>query len=65
MKEFEEKEEAIEASKNDDNSNFKEFYNLSGFYLKLSHIQNELEITFYPFYKLEKWIFNLVKTFKY
>ena len=53
MKEDEEKEEAIEASKNDDNSNFKEFYNLSGFYLKLSHIQNELEIIIYDIEELD------------
>ena len=53
MKEFEEKEEAIEASKNDDNSNFKEFYNLSGFYLKLSHIQDELEIIIYDIEELD------------
>ena len=53
MKEFEEKEEAIEASKNDDNSNFKEFYNLSGFYLKLSHIQDELDIIIYDIEELD------------
>ena len=53
MKEYEEKEEAIEKSKNYDNSNFKEFYNLSGFYLKLSHIQNELEIIIYDIEELD------------
>ena len=53
MKENEEKEETIETSKNDDNSNFKEFYNLSGFYLKLSHIQDELEIIIYDIEELD------------
>ena len=53
MKENEEKEETIETSKNDDNSNFKEFYNLSGFYLKLSHIQDELDIIIYDIEELD------------
>ena len=34
-----------------DTADFKEFYNLSGYYLKLSHIKEELDITFYPFFK--------------
>jgi len=39
--------------KNDDTQNFKEFYNLYGYYLKLSHIKEELDIIIYDIEKLD------------
>ena len=54
MDEYEEKDEIIfETPKDDDTPNFKEFYNLSGFYLKLSHMQDELVIIIYDIEKLD------------
>ena len=54
MEDYEEKNEIkFETPKSDDIPNFKEFYNLSGFYLKLSHIQDELVIIIYDIEKLD------------
>ena len=54
MQDYDEKNEIkFKTPKSDDTANFKEFYNLSGYYLKLSHIKDELDIIIYDIEKLD------------